>query len=224
MVDLWRLGAEEIAGGVRRGELSAYQTTVNPWCLDRVPGGSSSGSAAAVATGSVPLALGSDTGGSVRQPAAFCGLVGVRPTYGRVSRFGLVAFASSLDQVGPLARGVRDAALCLGAMAGPDPRDSTSSQHPAEDYLAATFPLGSCHENPLAMYSSDALTVPAIALPCGLDPQERPFSLQILARPFEEGTALRVAYALEQSLGWEVAPSLGQNPAVWTASADGGEA
>ena len=117
-------------------ENSALQVTRNPWHLDTVPGGSSGGSAAAVAAGSVPLALGSDTGGSIRQPAAFCGLVGLKPTYGRVSRWGLVAFASSLDQIGPLARTARDAALCLGVVAGTDPRDATSSPRPVDDYLA----------------------------------------------------------------------------------------
>jgi aspartyl-tRNA(Asn)/glutamyl-tRNA(Gln) amidotransferase subunit A len=117
-------------------ENSAYQKTRNPWDLATVPGGSSGGPAAAVAAGSVPLSFGSDTGGSIRQPAAFCGVVGLKPTWGRVSRHGLVAFASSTDQIGPLARNVRDAALALSLIAGPDPRDSTCAVRPAEDYLS----------------------------------------------------------------------------------------
>jgi aspartyl-tRNA(Asn)/glutamyl-tRNA(Gln) amidotransferase subunit A len=115
-------------------EHSAYGPTANPWDLGRVPGGSSGGSAAAVAAFHVPLAIGTDTGGSIRQPAALTGVVGVKPTYGRVSRCGIIAFASSLDQIGPFGRDVRDAATLLGVVAGRDPRDSTSSPEPVPDY------------------------------------------------------------------------------------------
>jgi len=118
-------------------EHSAFFPTRNPWDLERTPGGSSGGSAAAVAAGMAMGAYGSDTGGSIRQPGSLCNIVGLKPTYGRVSRFGLIAFGSSLDQIGPFARNARDAAILLQAIAGHDPRDATSSPQPVQDYSAA---------------------------------------------------------------------------------------
>ena len=133
---LGKTNLDEYAYG-SSNESSAFQpATRNPWDTSRVPGGSSGGSAAAVAAGEATLALGTDTAGSVRQPAAFCGVLGLKPTYGRVSRYGLIAFGSSLDCPGPVARDARDAALMLNAIAGPDPRDSTAPNVPVPDYTA----------------------------------------------------------------------------------------
>jgi aspartyl-tRNA(Asn)/glutamyl-tRNA(Gln) amidotransferase subunit A len=162
-------------------ENSAFGPTLNPRDRSRVPGGSSGGSAAAVAAGLVPMALGSDTGGSVRQPAAFCGVVGIKPTYGRVSRYGLVAYASSLDQIGTLGRSVADAARLLRVIAGHDERDATSARRPVPDFEAAAG-LG---------VRGMVVGVPAEYLPDELDPEMRGLIERTLERLAERGAEVR---------------------------------
>ncbi|WP_008317118.1 Asp-tRNA(Asn)/Glu-tRNA(Gln) amidotransferase subunit GatA [Leptolyngbya sp. PCC 6406] len=182
-IALGKTNLDEFAMGSST-ENSAYQVTGNPWDPSRVPGGSSGGSAAAVAADEAPIALGSDTGGSIRQPAAFCGVVGLKPTYGLVSRYGLVAYASSLDQIGPFARTVEDAAILLGAIAGHDPRDSTSLQVKIPDYTAALKPGLDCKGRKVGVIQE--------TFGEGLDP--------------EVETAVRTAIAQLEALGAEVVP------------------
>ena len=165
-VILGKTNMDEFAMGSST-EHSAYGPTANPWALDRVPGGSSGGSAAAVAAFHAPMSIGTDTGGSIRQPAALCGIVGMKPTYGRVSRYGIVAFASSLDQIGPFARDARDAAALLHAIAGRDERDSTSSEKPVPATLTA---LPSSDDAAAASLRGKRLGLPREYFVAGMEP------------------------------------------------------
>jgi aspartyl-tRNA(Asn)/glutamyl-tRNA(Gln) amidotransferase subunit A len=180
-------------------ENSRYFVTHNPWDLERVPGGSSGGSAAAVAADEALFALGTDTGGSVRQPAALTNTVGLRPTYGRVSRYGIVAFASSLDQVGPMTKDVRDAAMILGVIAGHDPREATSVNLPVPDYVGAFNQTPPQNETPLR---GVRVGVPREYFAAGLQPGvERAVRdairvLESLGATTQEVTLLHTDYAL----------------------------
>ncbi|MEO7664297.1 MAG: Asp-tRNA(Asn)/Glu-tRNA(Gln) amidotransferase subunit GatA, partial [Candidatus Limnocylindrales bacterium] len=165
-VFLGKTNMDEFAMG-SSNEYSAYGPVSNPWDLDTVPGGSSGGSAAAVAAHHVPLSLGTDTGGSIRQPAALCGIVGMKPTYGRVSRYGIVAFASSLDQIGPFARDARDAAALFHAIAGRDARDSTSAPVPVEDEL---LHLPESDDEAASWFRGKRLGLPREYFVAGMDP------------------------------------------------------
>ncbi|HET7472011.1 MAG TPA: Asp-tRNA(Asn)/Glu-tRNA(Gln) amidotransferase subunit GatA [Candidatus Limnocylindrales bacterium] len=168
-VILGKTNMDEFAMG-SSNEHSAYGPVSNPWDLETVPGGSSGGSAVAVAAYHAPLSLGTDTGGSIRQPAALCGIVGMKPTYGRVSRYGIVAFASSLDQIGPFARDVRDAATLLHAVSGRDDRDSTSAPVPVPDELLS---LPASDDEAAAAFKGKRLGLPTEYFVAGMEPDAR---------------------------------------------------
>jgi aspartyl-tRNA(Asn)/glutamyl-tRNA(Gln) amidotransferase subunit A len=184
-VSLGKLNCDEFAMG-SANENSAYGPARNPWSRERVPGGSSGGSAAAVAAGLVAAATGTDTGGSIRQPAGFCGITGIKPTYGVCSRWGMVAFASSLDQAGPLARSAEDCAMLLSAMSGFDARDATSAERPAQDF----------HAQMLAPRAGATASKPLAGLRVGLPKEFFPAALAA-----DVNNALRTALTQLESLG-----------------------
>jgi aspartyl-tRNA(Asn)/glutamyl-tRNA(Gln) amidotransferase subunit A len=185
MVTLGKLNCDEFAMG-SANENSAFGAVLNPWDTTRVPGGSSGGSAAAVAARLVPAATGTDTGGSIRQPASFCGVSGIKPTYGTCSRYGMIAFASSLDQAGPMARSAEDCALLLSAMSGFDPRDSTSAERPPQDF----------HAQMLAARPGASAARPLEGLRIGLPREFFPTALAA-----DVGAAVRGALAELEKLG-----------------------
>jgi aspartyl-tRNA(Asn)/glutamyl-tRNA(Gln) amidotransferase subunit A len=185
MVTLGKLNCDEFAMG-SANENSAYGPVKNPWDHGRVPGGSSGGSAAAVAAGLVPAATGTDTGGSIRQPASFCGITGIKPTYGVCSRYGMVAFASSLDQAGPMARSAEDCALLLSAMGGFDTRDATSAERAPQDY----------HRQMLQPREGASLAQPLLGLRIGLPKEFFPAGLSA-----DVDAAVRAGLAELQRLG-----------------------
>ena len=175
-----RLNMDEFAMG-SSCENSAFQPTHNPWDLSRIPGGSSGGSAAAVAAGECVASLGSDTGGSIRQPASLCGVVGMKPTYGLVSRYGLAAFASSLDQIGPFARCVKDAAILLEAVAGHDPKDSTSVDCEIPDYASNIS---------LEAFKGAKIGIPKEYFGAGIDPEVKAIVEKAIADCASQGAEI----------------------------------
>lgn len=208
---LGKLNTHEYAYGVSTNN-PHFGPTRNPWDLERIPGGSSGGSGAAIAAGLATATTGSDTGGSVRMPASVCGVVGLKPTYGRVSKAGVLPLSYLFDHTGPLTRTVQDAALMFNAMAGYDPADAASLRLPVEDVTAArigqdTVAYGNIEESLMfAMIRCtapfNATHLPALSLPCGFTRAGLPVGMQIAGRPCDEALVLRVGHAYEQATSW----------------------